>query len=201
MWMFFFLLFLIATTDVQGAIHGQIISGELDAALPGVTVCIQGSSVCKPTDDRGNFDFDATAGQVVTLTATLAGYGQEEYTVRACKAKSRRIQLLLNQTSMIIDCTTGGPTDASRYAIRGRVASDRGPVSRARLTLLTLEHTAIRSGTSDRSGRFEVKSFPEGTYILQVAKSGYDDQFVKFRVQYCEPQKELTVPLSAKCEM
>ncbi|HEY8183816.1 MAG TPA: carboxypeptidase regulatory-like domain-containing protein [Thermoanaerobaculia bacterium] len=183
-----------ASTSV---IHGKVLEIEDSVELPGVEVCIKGTNICTSTDAKGDFDLNVPADSLITLTATLAG--TSEHLVSTC-ADGRRVQLLIDDTATIHDCTFMGPPEEERYGVRGRVVSGGRPVSRAALTILTLQHKTISSGRSDRRGRFALKGFPEGTYILQISKPGYDEQRVTFRVQYCASEKNITVPLLTKCD-
>ena len=186
---------LLASTSV---IHGKVLSAEQNWELPGVEVCIKGTNVCTSTDAKGNFDLSVPADSLITLTTTLAGTA--EHVVSTCAIEGRRIQLLIDDTASVIDCTFSGPPEEARYVVRGRVVSAGAPVSRAALTLLTLQDKTTLSGRSDRRGRFKLAGFPEGTYILQISKPGYDEQRVTFRVQYCSSERNITVPLFAKCD-
>lgn len=65
-----------------------------------------------------------------------------------------------------------GPGDISAL-VR---ADSGGPVSRARVELLTSQNALVGTSETGRDGRYLKKGLETGSYILKVTKSGFDPQ-------------------------
>src|SRR3546814_19698535 len=77
--LFFLGLAMFVTAYAQTIITGKVTSADTGEPVPGVTVTVKGTTVATQTDLEGNYEIEATQGQV--LTFTFLGLKPEESTV------------------------------------------------------------------------------------------------------------------------
>jgi len=180
-----------------GVARGQVLTCENNDALPGVEVCVKGTERCTFTDGSGNFEVPMPVDEPITLSVELSGFGRADVIFACVDGQVRRV--LLDATWLIMECTYLGPPETMKYVAEGKIVAGARPVAGATILLKTLTGKQYWRGKSDRHGMFVATGFPEGNYVLEVRKRGYEAQHLTFRLQYCWSHRELTIPLAKAC--
>jgi hypothetical protein len=199
-----FLIVLLASVPLPQpqSVVGQVVSADEEGvALPGIEVCITGTTICAITDAHGRFELRGLGStDHVELTTRMSGFQNGEHTVTVCHDQTTTVTLLLGLMGGG-DCTLHGDQESMRYEVSGTIVSAKVPISRATLTLRNYyTGKVVWTGHSSRRGTFAATGLREGTYALDVSKSGYQLQRVTVARSYCGPENTLRIPLAKACK-
>lgn len=144
--------------SVSGTIHSQSNTGP---ALSGATVSIGAHTAT--TSPTGTFTVSGISAGRYALTVAKAGY--ITYTNAAFGVSSD----MVNQSFYLLQ-------PISTFSVTGTIhsASNSGPVLPGATVSFTMAGKAPAVATSDSAGVFTISGLQAGTYVLTIAKSGYD---------------------------
>jgi hypothetical protein len=175
------------------------VAGEEGVALPGIEVCVTGTTICVSTDANGRFELHGFGPtDHVELTTEMSGFEKGAHTVSVCHDQTTTVTLLLGLMGRG-DCTLHGDQESMRYEVRGTIVSADVPISRATLTLRDYTGKVVWTGHSSRRGTFAATGLREGIYALDISKSGYQLQRVTVARSYCGSENTLRIPLAKAC--